>query len=444
MNKEWIELSKTLNKVIDYRGKTPKKLGFEWSETGYRALSALNVKTNGLENLDSIKYASEELYKKWMKEEIQRGDILLTSEAPAGQVMVWDSDEKIVLSQRLFALRLNSEYDNYFIKYFLQSDIGQKEINKNTTGSTVFGISAKMFDLIKVPKIKKERQVLIGKILKSLDAKIELNNKVNRELEAMAKTLYDYWFVLFDFPDANGRPYKSSGGKMVYNAELKREIPEGWEVKELGKLIDIQRGISYKSSDISGGGIPMISLNSFNLDGTYKAGGIKSYSGKYTDKQIAKSEDLLIAATDVTRNADIIGKAIMVPHYYKNDLVFSMDIAKIIPKKDISSPYLMMLFNSDHYHNYIKWYASGTIVLHLNMDGVKWYKAEIPPTDLIEKFDSFYLPIANRINETERQNEQLTALRDWLLPMLMNGQVTVKEAEEKLSMAAEPSEKYGN
>ena len=116
-------------------------------------------------------------------------------------------------------------------------------------------------------------------------------------------------------------------------------------------------------------GIPIISLNSFNLDGTYKASGIKAFSGKFSDKQIAKSGDLLIAATDVTRNADIIGKAILVPQYYKNDLVFSMDIAKVIPKKGISSPYLMMLFNSNHYHNYIKWYASGTIVLHLNMDG---------------------------------------------------------------------------
>lgn len=316
------------------------------------------------------------------------------------------------------------------------------------------------YDLkVKLPDLPTQKA--IAKVLSDLDAKIELNNKINRELEAMAKTLYDYWFVQFDFPDPStssgqaGKPYKSSGGKMVYNAELKREIPEGWEVKELGKLIEIQRGISYKSSDITGGGIPMISLNSFNLDGTYKAGGIKTFSGKYSEKQIAKSDDLLIAATDVTRNADIIGKAIMVPHYYKDDLVFSMDIAKIIPKKEISSPYLMMLFNSDHYHNYIKWYASGTIVLHLIMDGVKWYKAEVPPIDLIKKFDSFYLPIANRINETERQNEQLTALRDWLLPMLMNGQVTVKEAvlrqaqdgissstELSRSMAAEPKAEY--
>jgi type I restriction enzyme, S subunit len=389
------------------------------------------------------RFLSEEGAKKLSKKLLPPKSVMITCIGSAmGKVSM--NETSCVTNQQINSIVPNNHFDPDYIYYAIKNNY--KVLRNAATGSTALPLLNKTdFDILEIPLHKdKIYQQKISSVLSPLDAKIELNNKVNRELEGMAKTLYDYWFVQFDFPDANGRPYKSSGGKMVYNAELKREIPEGWEVKELGKLIDIQRGISYKSSDISGGGIPMISLNSFNLDGTYKAGGIKTYSGRYTDNQIAKSDDLLIAATDVTRNADIIGKAIMVPHYYKNDLVFSMDIAKIIPKKEISSPYLMMLFNSDHYHNYIKWYASGTIVLHLNMDGVKWYKAEIPPTDLIEKFDSFYLPIANRINETERQNEQLTALRDWLLPMLMNGQVTVKEAEEKLSMAAEPSVKYGN
>ena len=102
----------------------------------------------------------------------------------------------------------------------------------------------------------------------------------------------------------------------------------------------------------------------------------------------------------------------------------------------------MMLFNSEHYHNYIKWYASGTIVLHLNMDGMKWYKAELPPKSLLEKFDLIYKPIAKRIAETTKQNNQLADLRDWLLPMLMNGQVTVKETEEHINQAAEPQENY--
>ena len=279
-------------------------------------------------------------------------------------------------------------------------------------------------------------------VLSALDSKIELNNRINAELEAMAKTLYDYWFVQFDFPDKNGKPYKTSGGKMVWNEELKREIPEGWVVKLLRTEIEIQRGISYTSKEINGDGIPMINLNSFNLDGTYKSKGVKTYSGKFSEKNIVKSGDLLIAATDVTRNADIIGRAILVPDYYKEHLVFSMDIAKIL-SESIPYSFLMMLFNSAHYHNYIKWFATGTIVLHLNLDGVNRYQTELPPTNLMKQFDDFYLPIANRIYMTAKENEKLAELRDWLLPMLMNGQVKVKEENEtELSMAAEPATTY--
>lgn len=291
----------------------------------------------------------------------------------------------------------------------------------------------------KFPELKIQQK--IAKVLSDLDAKIELNNKINVELEAMAKTLYDYWFVQFDFLDKDGKPYKSSGGKMVWNEALKREIPEGWEVKELGNELSIQRGISYKSSEIKGDGVSMISLNSFNLDGTYKPEGIKKFSGKYAEKNLISEGDLLIAITDVTRNADIIGKAIIVPDYY-SELVISMDIAKVIPSKKLTESYLMMLFNSNHYHNYIKWYASGTIVLHLNLDGMFWYKAEIPPKELLYEFDKIYKSISKRIAETKKQNQELASLRDWLLPMLMNGQVSVGDVEEQLSMVAEGKENY--
>jgi len=414
------------------KGTTPTTIGGEFIESGVNFVKAECLNTGRIIDKSSLSYISPEIHKKLNRSILQEDDLLFSIAGHLGKMaIVRKEDLPANTNQAVAILRIDQKKgDVNFLYYYLNSTQISNYIRKQCAQSVQPNLNLAQVGQLPIIVYSLPTQKSIAKVLSDLDAKIELNNKINRELEAMAKTLYDYWFVQFDFPTPPsstsgivGKPYKSSGGKMVYNEELKREIPEGWGVKELGKLIDIQRGISYKSSDISGGGIPMISLNSFNLDGTYKAGGIKSYSGKYTDKQIAKSEDLLIAATDVTRNADIIGKAIIVPHYYKNDLVFSMDIAKIIPKKDISSPYLMMLFNSDHYHNYIKWYASGTIVLHLNMDGVKWYKAEIPPIDLIERFDSFYLPIANRINETERQNEQLTALRDWLLPMLMNGQV---------------------
>ena len=338
--------------------------------------------------------------------------------------------------------KTGSKLEAEWLYYYLNSPIGRQHLNFVKSGSSQPYLTLGGLRNLPILQAKDFNSKLgIVKVLSDLDTKIELNNKINAELEAMAKTLYDYWFVQFDFPDANGKPYKTSGGKMVWNEELSRDIPEEWEVKELGNELSIQRGISYKSSEIKGDGISMISLNSFNLDGTYKPEGIKKYSGKYAEKNLISEGDLLIAITDVTRNADIIGKAIIVPDYY-SDLVISMDIAKVIPNKKLTESYLMMLFNSNHYHNYIKWYASGTIVLHLNLDGMFWYKAEIPTKELLYEFDKIYKPISKRIAETKKQNQELASLRDWLLPMLMNGQVKVGEVEEELGMVAESGVEY--
>jgi type I restriction enzyme S subunit len=334
-------------------------------------------------------------------------------------IVNWASGKHFVTYNGVICKSKNGINSRYAYYVLLNS-----KLQKNLRGSTQPFISYDLLNDVKVYLPESRIQDRIAGILSALDSKIELNKRINAELEAMAKTLYDYWFVQFDFPDKNGKPYKTSGGKMILNEELKREIPEGWKVNYLRNEIEIQRGISYTSKEINGDGIPMINLNSFNLDGTYKPEGIKTYSGKYSEKNIVKSGDLLIAATDVTRNADIIGRAILVPDYYKEQLVFSMDVAKII-SKNIPSSFLMMLFNSVHYHNYIKWYATGTIVLHLNLDGVNRYQTELPPKNLMKQFDNLYLPIANRIYMTANENKQLSEIRDWLLPMLMNGQVKV-------------------
>ena len=375
-------LRECLSLIIDNRGKTPPKSELS---NGYRTLSANHIKFNGLSKVNSISYGSEDTYRQWMDIEIQKGDILLTSEAPAGQAMLWDSDEKIIIAQRLFGLRVNPLIaDNRFIKYYLQSYLGQKEVIKNSSGSTVFGISARMFDQISIllPRSLKN-QSKIGTLLYLLDKKIALNNKINTELEAMAKLIYDYWFVQFDFPDANGKPYKSSGGKMIYNEALKREIPEGWDVKELGELIEFERGISYKNSEISKSGTPMINLNSFNLTGQYKNKGLKYFSGSYRENKVVVTGDLVIAITDVTRNADIIGKAFTIPALFDQDILISCDVAKIAPSPLINNQFLEPLFNSSHYHNYIKHFASGTLVLHLNLDDVKWCKIPLPTKNLL-------------------------------------------------------------
>ena len=186
MPSDWKELAlgEITELVIDYRGKTPKKLGGDWSESGYRALSAKNIKTGRIVHPDTIRYIDENMYRKWMKDEVQRGDILITSEAPFGQIFFWDSDEKIVLSQRLFCVRIKPEYDACFIYYYMTTPEFQGELDGRATGTTVVGLRQPelMKCVIRCPEIQKQKA--ISAILSSIDAKIIANEKINDNLAA--------------------------------------------------------------------------------------------------------------------------------------------------------------------------------------------------------------------------------------------------------------------
>lgn len=306
-------------------------------------------------------------------------------------------------------------------------------------------------------------QKSIAKVLSDLDAKIELNNRINRELEAMAKTLYDYWFVQFDFPFdfALGKPneqgevaercrsYKSSGGKMVYNAELKREIPEGWVNGTLGDISDLVRGVTYDASDIKEENdydvIPIlratnISGNVIDLDNM-----VFVPKQNVSANQVLNKFDILITMSSGSK--DHIGKNGF--FYFDKEVAFGAFCAKIVAK-DKYRFYVYSYTQSDFMFSTIKNECLGTNINNLNGSLVKGFKLVIPPADLLEKFNDKVLSIYEMIGVNHKQNQQLTELRDWLLPMLMNGQVTVKEAEERLSssaelsrsMAAEPSFEY--
>ncbi len=186
MTSEWnhFALGEITELVIDYRGKTPRKLGGDWCKQGYRALSAKNIKTGRIVQAETIRYIDESLYRKWMKDEVQRGDILITSEAPFGQIFFWDSDEKIVLSQRLFCVRIKPEYDARFIYYYMTTPEFQSELDGRATGTTVIGLRQPelMKCIIRCPEIQEQKA--IAAILSSIDAKIIANEKVNDNLAA--------------------------------------------------------------------------------------------------------------------------------------------------------------------------------------------------------------------------------------------------------------------
>ena len=317
-----------------------------------------------------------------------------------------------------------------YLNAFMNSKYIQKYFENNASGSGQrYTLSNETLNAIPVLAPDLPTQEKIGNIFSNIDRKIALNRRMNAKLEQMAKRLYDYWFVQFDFPNENGKPYKSSGGKMEYNEVLKREIPAGWEVKKLGTLFTTNRGVSYSTKTITGDkGIPMINLASFSPDGSYKIDGIKTYTGGYTNEKVLKPFDLVMCNTQQTAidfSKDIIGKALLVPDIFNSDITSShhVNTLKVHDKK--LKFYLYRLFNTDYFHAYISHYASGTNIMGLNFAGVDNYSAVIPSEEVLSKFADFTLNIEKKKSEIIRENKKLIALRDRFLPLLMNGQVEV-------------------
>lgn len=364
---------------------------------------------------------------------MEKGDIItpLTEQAIGllGSTAIIPESGKYIQSQDVAKIVCRENLlDKDFASYLISSNVVKQQLSAAAQQTKIRHTSPdKIKDcIIWIPELTEQKR--IGKLLRTLDSKIELNRAINQNLEAMAKQLYDYWFVQFDFPDENGKPYKSSGGKMVWNEKLKRKIPENWEVMELKDVVNVNRGISYNSETILGDGVPMINLASFNVDGTYKHSGIKTYNGNYSEDKILKPFDLIMCNTQQTSidfSKDIIGKAFLVPFIFEGDVVSSHHVTTLIPKQKEMKAYLAYLSNTKHFHKYATGCCSGTNIMGLNYIGLSLYKMEIPPVKLLQQFESMIIQIEKRKGLIILENEMLTKQRDELLPLLMNGQVSV-------------------
>ncbi len=317
-----------------------------------------------------------------------------------------------------------------YLHYFFLNPLVQRRIVGNAKGGVQkhFYIGDMKDFEIQIPILSGQKK--IASVLSALDDKIALNKKMNQKLEAMAKRLYDYWFVQYDFPDKNGHPYKTTGGPMTYNPTLKREIPEGWEVTRLGDLFKTNRGVSYSTPTLGteGDGVPMINLASFSPNESYNEKGIKYYKGEYSDEKVLKPFDFVICNTQQTAidpQKDIIGRSMLVPDIFDGNIVSSHHVNTIKLEKENLKFYLNRLFNTKFYHAYISKFANGTNILGLIFSGVEDYMCEIPSDDLLEKFAKISLDIEKKKSKIIKENQKLTTLRDKLLPLLMNGQVVV-------------------
>ncbi len=415
--------TKYCKNVFDGTHDTPKP-----SDKGtHKLLTSKNILMGAIDKTDAY-YISDEDYEAINKRsKVHQWDVLFSMIGTVGNVCIVDipDDEIDFAIKNMGCFSCGDEKKAKWLYYFLQSPYARKLISNELNGAIQKFLPLGWLRNLDIPEYTLETNWIID-VLDNIDRKIILNNSICIDLESMAKLLYDYWFVQFDFPDENGKPYKSSGGKMVYNEELKREIPEGWEVVNLKGRYQIERGISYTSKDIeSGKGVAMLNLACVDRDRNYRDGELKYYAGKLSDTDMVKPFDLMIACTDLTREREIIGCPILVPAD-ENDYTYSMDMAKIhFTDDNIEDLYMYAALRTTFYHEYIKQWASGTNVLHLNLEGLDWYNTYIPNISLQKKYAELIRNIHAEKSKMLSENRQLTELRDFLLPMLMNGQIKI-------------------
>ena len=323
-------------------------------------------------------------------------------------------------NQAVCAILPSENVNNIFLKYKLDSIYDY--LVQISSGSARDNLSQKVIQDLEINLPSLETQQKIAKILSDIDDKIEVLHQINDNLAELAKTIYDYWFVQFDFPDENGKSYKSSGGKMVYNEVLKREIPEGWEVKRIGDYCKSSGGYAFKSSEWKKSGNPIIKIKNIQEDNSLNIEDIDFVDmSKTIDKKFkANAGDIVIAMTGAT-----IGKFAIVPKtdndFYVNQRV---GVFKLNELKKL--PFLINTLNQDYFRKNIIEISCGAAQPNISNEQINNIELILPINNIVEKFNNKMTICYEKIIQNRYKVYHLQSLRDWLLPMLMNGQVSVE------------------
>lgn len=368
------------------------------------------VTDGGRLNSAEFSYLSESDYKIWTKRVTpQCDDIVFSYEATLGRYAMIPEGFYGCLGRRLAIVRAKDSRVNprWLYYYFLSPEWSAFIANHTVKGSTVNRISVEDYPNYPIPLPERKTQDAVVEVLSTIDQKIDNNTNLCVKLESMAKTLYDYWFTQFDFPDENGKPYCSSGGEMVWNDQLKREIPKGWQVSSIGSVTrnyDSKRvPLSQNERDIMKGGIPyygatgiMDYVNRHIFDGQYV---LIAEDGSVMDVKGNPIVQMIWGKTWVNNHAHVLQGC----NGYSNELLYLL--LQHIPVVKI---------------------MTGSIQKKINQDNLNSYKIPQIPDPISQAFYEIVKPIFEKIQSLQDENDELTKLRDWLLPVLVNGQATVE------------------
>lgn len=411
-NTKWAALEELCTFENGDRGASyPSKSDF--STKGIPFLNAGNIEHNVLAD-HGFECITEAKYKSLRAGRVRQGDILFCLRGTIGKCAISHLDRAAIASS-LVIIRCKSEVNTRYIYYMLTSEYFQRCLANSDNGSVQGNISVDYLKSMRIPVPALVKQEHIAATLGAIDDKIANNKKLMMELESTARLIYDYWFTQFDFPDENGRPYRSSGGKMVWSNELKCEIPNGWKVVNLYGIADYINGLACQNHRPKGAdkGLPVIKIREMH-DGITE--GTERVSSQIPARNIIEDGDMLFAWS----------ASLEVQYWNGGTAGLNQHIFKVIPKVGIPSEYVYQQLVQ--YLVIFKRMAEvrKTTMGHITSDHLDQSRIVLPPQDVLQMFDDATRDVRKSIVQLEQQIRELILLRDWLLPMLMNGQITIE------------------
>ena len=382
--------------------------GTQFSASEYSATGTpiLNVKSigHGVVLRDDLDYVPDSVRDRLAAHTLVEGDIVFARKGSVDRHAYVSANEAgWIQGSDCIRVQCKHGVNSRFISHWLKLDAVKEQVNNSAVGSTMASLNTDILAGIHVRLPDPETQNAVAAFLSRVEDQVALNTQINDNLQAILQTLYGYWFLQFDFPDENGRPYRSSGGRMVWNDQLKREIPAGWLVVSITDHADV-----YQPKTISS--------RLFDDSHPFPVYGGGGYIGRFNQFNHQESEVIISCRGDCGRvyltmpESWVTGNAMVV--HPRGDC---------LPKE-----YLYLLLKNSNLEHYV----TGSVQKQLTRQNFELLPILVPSRDVLERFTSFTKITISRQLEIVRENRKLQELRDWLLPMLMNGQATVANSDK--------------
>lgn len=417
-----------IDEISNVRGgkRVPKGFNLLNNKTKYPYIRLVDIKNNRV-NKENLMFLNKETHEKIKRYKVFTGDICLAIVGNTIGLVFYITEEENGFNLTENAVRITEINKETvcckFLYYYLFSNLGQEQILSNKVGSAQGKLPIKNIRNIEVRFPPLKEQKAISKILSDLDEKIEVNNKINKNLEEMAQTIFKQWFVDFEFPNEEGKPYKSSGGEMI-KSELGM-IPKGWKVELLKNYCELNKGLSYKGKFLAEQGVPMLNLGNVKPGGGYRKEKNKYYTGEFKERHTVKKGDIIIANTDMTQDRTILGSPFIVPDLNNSESIIFTHHLFAFSNLKISKKYIYYYLKSKKFRERAESYATGTTVLAISKNSVLDIDFVLPTNSILKKFDLIVESFIQKIESTSKENDLLEKLRDTLLPKLMSGEIRV-------------------